>query len=157
LSYRPQHQEGGGHPCHQVFASGLLGCRWAQGAAYGHILAATTLVGECPSMMATVARRFVATSVDRGCPLRQFHPCRTSAFKKPFTQYSTISVRYIFMLSFEMVGPSGSLSMLLSVAASQWRDASQIVNITATSTTTNAGYHCTSPPCTPPEKRSRKR
>jgi hypothetical protein len=109
---------GGVSPCHQVFALGLLGCRRAQGADYGLILAVTTPVGECPGMMAMAARRIVPTFADGGHPCRQLRLCRTSAFNKPFTQYSTKSVQYTFMLSLEVTGPGGSLSMLLSVAAS---------------------------------------
>jgi hypothetical protein len=46
-----------GRLCHQVIASELLGCRWAKGATYGHILeAAAILVEDCPSVVARATR-----------------------------------------------------------------------------------------------------
>jgi hypothetical protein len=51
-----------GCPCHQVFVTGLQGCRRAQGSAYGCILVMATPVRGGPGMVVMAARRIFATS-----------------------------------------------------------------------------------------------
>jgi hypothetical protein len=96
--------------CHQVLVPELLGFRWAQGAAYGHILGVAMLVGECPGEVATAARRIVVTSKDRGHPCCQSRPFVIPALKNLYTTLHTNQCT--LMLSLEVVDPGGSLSML---------------------------------------------
>ncbi len=73
-------------------------------------------------MVGTAARRIVATSEGGGCPSRQSRPERLA-----YNQYS-------FMLPMEVVGPGGSLSMVL-IATPYWRDASWRVSWQAATAT----------------------
>ncbi len=59
------------------------------------------------------ARLTIATSEDRGCPCRQSHHMTVPSYCK--SNYTTEShiLHYTVMLPLEVVGPGGSLSMLL--------------------------------------------
>jgi hypothetical protein len=61
--------------------------------------------------MVAAARQIVATSENRGRPYRQSHPMTVA----PYSSNTTGShiTQYTFMLSLEVMGPGGSLSMLL--------------------------------------------
>jgi hypothetical protein len=107
--------------CRRVLILGLLGCRWAQRAAYGCILVATMLTRKCPGMVAMAVRQIFVISEDGGRPYCQSRPCMTSTLKT-FTRYFKQN-QYTDMLSLQVVGPGGSLSMLLLLrhSGASWR------------------------------------
>jgi hypothetical protein len=78
-------------------------------------------------MVATAARRIVATSEGGGRPSRQSRPERLAFYQCPF------------MLPLEVVGPGGSLSTVL-ITTPYWRDASRRVSWQAATAT--AGSSC---------------